>query len=69
MSKTIEYKGYVGSVEFSETDGVYFGKVQGIRSLLSYEGSTEIELVDHFHDAVDDYLSFCAAEGSSPEIP
>ena len=32
MNNTIEYKGYVGSVEFSEEDGVFFSKVQGIRS-------------------------------------
>ena len=36
MSSVMEYKGYVGSVEFSETDGVFYGKVQGIRSLVSY---------------------------------
>lgn len=29
------YKGYVGSVEFSDADGVFFGKVQGVRSLIS----------------------------------
>lgn len=28
-------KGYVGSVEFSDADGVLFGKVQGVRSLIS----------------------------------
>ena len=40
MSNTIEYKGYVGSVEFSQEDGVFFGNVMGLRALLSYEGST-----------------------------
>ena len=56
MNNMMEYKGYVGSVEFSETDGVFFGKVQGIRSLISCEGTTARELVDDFHSAVDDYL-------------
>ena len=37
MSNTIEYKGYIGSVEFSEEDGVLFGKVMGIRALVYYE--------------------------------
>ena len=45
MNNTMEYKGYVGSVEFSEADGVFFGKVQGIRSLISYEGESAEELV------------------------
>ena len=67
MSNTMEYKGYVGSVEFSEEDGIFFGKVMGLRALLSYEGSTASELVADFRGAVDDYLALCAAEGTEPE--
>ena len=68
MKNTMEYKGYIGSVEFSEEDGVFFGKVQGIRSLISYEGTNAIDLVKDFHGAIDDYLALCEEEGSSPEI-
>ena len=45
MNNTIEYKGYVGSVEFSEEDGLFFGKVMGIRALISYEGRDAKELI------------------------
>ena len=68
MNNTMEYKGYVGSVEFSEEDGLFYGKVQGIRSLLSYEGANASELVEDFHGAVDDYLTACEEEGTKPEI-
>lgn len=68
MNNIMEYRGYVGSVEFSEPDGVFYGKVQGIRSLISYEGTTARELVDDFHGAVDDYLAACEAEGTAPEL-
>ncbi len=67
MNNTIEYKGYVGSVEFSEPDGVFFGKVQGVGSLISYEGTTASELIADFHGAVDDYLALCKEEGVEPE--
>ena len=69
MKNTMEYKGYIGSVEFSEDDGVFFGKVQGIRSLISYEGTNASELVSDFHGAVDDYLALCKEDGTSPEVP
>lgn len=69
MNNIMEYKGYVGSVEFSESDGVFYGKVQGIRSLISYEGTNAKELVSDFHGAVDDYLSVCESEGRKPEVP
>ncbi|MBO4635632.1 MAG: type II toxin-antitoxin system HicB family antitoxin [Clostridiales bacterium] len=68
MHNIMEYKGYVGSVEFSEEDLVFFGKVQGIRSLISYEGTSAAELVSDFHGAVDDYLEMCEKEGSEPEV-
>ena len=68
MNNTIQYKGYVGSVEFSEEDGIFYGKVMGIRSLISYEGESARELLDDFHDAVDDCLKICKAEGKEPEV-
>ena len=56
VGNTIQYKGYVGSVEFSEEDRIFYGKVMGVRSLISYEGENEKELLNDFHAAVDDYL-------------
>lgn len=56
MSSTLHYKGYIGSIEFSEDDEIFHGKVLGIRSLISYEGQDASELISDFHSAVDDYL-------------
>ena len=67
MKNTMEYKGYVGSIDFSESDGVFFGKVQGIRSLISYEGISETELIADFYAAVDKYLELCDKDGQAPE--
>ena len=67
MNNTVEYKGYVGSIEFSEEDALFFGKVMGIRSLISYEGENAADLISDFHSAVDDYLAVCEAQGREPE--
>lgn len=68
MNNTIQYKGYVGTVEFFEADKTFYGKVLGIRSLISYEGKGIKELLEDFHGAVDDYLELCEEEGISPEV-
>ena len=68
VNNTMRYKGYVGSVEFSENDSVFYGKVLGIRSLISYEGANAKDLVSDFHEAVDDYLALCKEDGVSPEV-
>ncbi len=67
MSNTMEYKGYLGSVEFSEEDSLFYGKVLGIRALISYEGENAHDLVNDFHGAVDDYLELCKERGEEPE--
>jgi predicted HicB family RNase H-like nuclease len=40
MSNLLSYKNYNGTVEYSKEDGCLFGKVVGIKSLLSYEGDS-----------------------------
>lgn len=67
MKNTMTYKDYVGSVEFSEADGVFFGKVLGVHALISYEGDSAQSLVQDFHAAVDDYLALCDSNGTAPE--
>ena len=67
MRNTMEYKGYIGSVEFSQEDFVFFGKVLGIRSLISYQGATAKELVEDFQGAIDEYLDICSERGEKPE--
>lgn len=63
---TLQYKGFLGSVEFSEADGVFFGKIEGINALVNFEGESVKELTDAFHEAIEDYLVFCEEEGIEP---
>lgn len=63
----LEYKGYTGTIEFSEEDNLFFGKVRGIRSLISYEGKAIDELIEDFQGAVDDYLNLCKEIEKEPE--
>ena len=64
---TMTYKGYIGSVAFSEKDNVFFGKIEGINGLVNFEGESVKELTDAFHEAVDDYLAYCEEEGIEPD--
>ena len=55
---TLKYKGFICSVDFSEEDNIFFGKVEGIDGLVNSEGSSVDELKSAFHVAVDDYLVY-----------
>ena len=64
---TMTYKGYLGSVAYSEKDNVFIGKIEGINGLVNFEGESVKELTEAFHEAVDDYLAYCQDEGIEPE--
>lgn len=64
---TLKYKGYIGSVAYSEPDNVFFGKIEGIEGLVNYEGESVQELTAAFHEAVDDYLIFCEEHNWKPQ--
>jgi predicted HicB family RNase H-like nuclease len=62
-----EYKGYIGIVEADE--GVFLGRVAGLRDVITFEGATFVEVEQAFDDSVDDYLAFCAEHGEPPDRP
>ena len=54
---TLIYKGYSGTVEYSEEDECLFGKVIGMnKDVISYEGNTVEELKADFEAGIDLYL-------------
>ncbi|WP_455665596.1 type II toxin-antitoxin system HicB family antitoxin [Phocaeicola sp.] len=63
---TLKYKGYIGTVNYSDEDEVFFGKVEGINGLVTFEGESVKELKTAFEEAVDDYLAYCKEKGISP---
>ncbi len=65
----MEYKGYVGQVEFDDEANIFHGEVINLRDAITFQGSTVRELRKAFQDSVDDYLAFCAERGEAPEKP
>lgn len=69
MKDMMTYKGFAGSVHYSDEDRVFYGKGEFIRSLISYEGTDVDSLRQAFEESVDDYLEQCKQEGRKPEQP
>jgi predicted HicB family RNase H-like nuclease len=67
MNNVLTYKGYIGSVFFSADDNVFFGKVEGINDLVTFEGETVKELNDAFCYMVDEHIKDCEAENIPAE--
>lgn len=69
MSNLLSYKNYNGTVEYSKEDNCLFGKVIGIKSLLSYEGDSVHELEKNFQNVIDEYIVDCRERNQEPEQP
>lgn len=67
MKDVLNYKGFIGSVHFSADDNVFFGKVEGINDLVTFEGETVKELTDAFHYVVDEHIKDCEKENIAHE--
>lgn len=69
MKDLIQYKGYYGSVHFDDEDIIFYGKVEFIRALISYEATDAKGLKKAFEESVDDYLATCHKKNITPEMP
>ncbi len=67
MNDLLEYKKFYGSVNYSAEDDVFYGKIEDINDLISYEGESVDEIKHAFYDAVDDYIETCRQIGKEPE--
>jgi len=67
MNNVLEYKGYMGTVDFSPEDKVFFGTLFGIHDVVTFEGESVSELESAFKDVVNDYISTCEQVGKEPE--
>jgi len=65
----MEYKGYIGKVEFDDEAGVFHGEVINLRDVITFEGETVGELRQAFEDSIEDYLEFCDERGEEPGRP
>jgi len=67
MKDVLQYKEYIGSVHFSAEDEAFYGRIEGIDDLVSFEGNTVADLKRAFEGAVDDYFKLCKEAGKKAE--
>jgi predicted HicB family RNase H-like nuclease len=65
----MEYKGYVGKVEFDDEAGIFHGEVIDTRDVITFQGRSVDELKTAFEESIDDYLAFCKQRGEEPDKP
>ena len=69
MNNILKHNGYAARVEFDPEDCVFVGHIDGIEDGVGFHSDSAKGLVAAFHEAVEDYLETCKAQGKSPEKP
>ena len=69
MKDLMEYRGYFGSVHFDSEDLIFYGKIEFIRALVTYEATDAKGLKQAFEEAIEDYFEMCRRTKIEPEKP
>jgi predicted HicB family RNase H-like nuclease len=67
MTNTMTYKGYAARIEYDDEDGLFTGRIAGIRDGVGFHADTVEGLREAFHEAVEDYIETCARIGKEPQ--
>ena len=66
MKDKLTYKGFIGSVHFQTEDEVFYGRIEGVTDLVTFEGESVKGLKAAFEEAVEDYLALCKSVDKEP---
>ena len=63
----MNYKGFSARVEYDDEDGIFHGRLAGIRDGVGFHAETVEGLRAAFQEAVEDYQETCAKIGKDPQ--
>lgn len=65
----MEYKGYIAEFSYDEDLDLFEGQVANISDILHFHGKSIESLRFAFHNAINEYISWCKKRGKKPEKP
>jgi predicted HicB family RNase H-like nuclease len=67
MTNTMTHKGYAARIAYDDEDGIFTGRIAGIRDTVGFHADNVEGLREAFHEAVEDYIETCARIGKGPQ--
>ena len=65
----MEYKGYIGIVEYDSEAKLFHGDVINTRDVITFQGTTVEEIERAFSGSIEDYINWCKEDDIEPEKP
>ena len=67
LTNLMAYKDYYARIAYDPSADAFHGRVIGMRDVVDFYGRTPEELRTALKDSVEDYLEWCAEEGTEPQ--
>ncbi len=65
----MEYKGFIGTVEFDDEAETFHGEVINLKDIITFQSDSVEGLKKEFRESIDDYLEFCRERNEEAERP
>ena len=65
----IEYKGYIGAVNFDSEIDLFHGTVINTNDVITFYGKSIGELREEMQKSIEGYIEFCKEQSKIPEKP
>ncbi len=65
----IEYKGYIGAVDFDPEIDLFHGTVINTNDVITFYGASVAELRKEMQNSIEGYIEFCKKQGKIPDKP
>lgn len=65
----MRYKGYATQLQFDLENRVFYGRIEGITDIITFEADSFDTAAPAFEEAVDEYLDDCQKHGWEPNRP
>ena len=65
----MEYKGYIGIVEYDDKAKIFHGDVINTRDVITFQGKSVSDIEKAFRESINDYIRWCEEDGVTPEKP
>lgn len=69
ITGTLNFKEYVGSIDYNNSENVFYGKVLYINDSILYSADNLEDLTKEFESSIEDYLEMCKNEDLEPNKP
>lgn len=54
----VPYKGFNGTINYNYSNNLYYGEIEDIDDVVTYQASNALKLHERYREVIDEYIDF-----------